>query len=104
MFIEPIKEIKISDDFFKINKNDTNNIETNDGTSVFTNVFKEAVKNVKDTENALSNEQYLLATGQTDDPHKLPVLAAKSQLSVDLLVQLRNKALESYNELMRTNI
>ena len=39
----------------------------------------------------------MLATGQTDDPHTEPIAAAKAQLSLDLLIQLRNKALDAYN-------
>ena len=46
----------------------------------------------------------MLATGQTDDAHTEPIAAAKAQLSVELLVQLRNKALEAYNEIMRINL
>ena len=42
--------------------------------------------------------------GQTDDAHTEPIAAAKAQLSVELLVQLRNRALEAYNEIMRINL
>ena len=49
-------------------------------------------------------KQYLLATGQLDDAHSLPIAQAKAGISIDLLVTLRNKALESYNELLKMNI
>ena len=45
-------------------------------------------------------KQYLLSTGQLDDPHTVPIAGAELQLSVDLLVQMRNKALEAYNSLI----
>ncbi|HCR83117.1 MAG TPA: flagellar hook-basal body complex protein FliE, partial [Lachnospiraceae bacterium] len=32
------------------------------------------------------------------------IAASEAQLSVDMLVQLRNKAIESYNELMRISL
>lgn len=74
------------------------------GSSVFQDVFREAIKNVKETDKDLTTQEYLLATGQIDDAHTVPAAAAKAQLSVELLTALRNKALESYNEMMRISI
>jgi flagellar hook-basal body complex protein FliE len=76
----------------------------NAGSSVFQDVFKQAIQNVKDTENNLTTQEYLLSTGQIDDAHTVPAAAAKAQLSAELLTALRNKALESYNEIMRISI
>ncbi|MDD3394778.1 MAG: flagellar hook-basal body complex protein FliE [Clostridia bacterium] len=70
----------------------------------FRSIFEEAVSNVTESENALSNEQYLFATGQSEDTHSLGIAATQAQISVDLLVALRNKALDSYNELMRISL
>lgn len=74
------------------------------GANAFQSIFQNAIQDVKDTTKEYEYQQYLLATGQTDDVHNVPIAAAKAQLSVDLLVQLRNKALESYNELIRMSI
>ncbi|WP_352399549.1 flagellar hook-basal body complex protein FliE [Anaerotignum sp.] len=70
----------------------------------FRNIFSEAVTNVVESENNLAKEQYLFASGQNEDTHSLGIAATKAQISVDLLVTLRNKALESYNELMRISL
>lgn len=70
----------------------------------FRSIFDEAVSNVTESENALSNQQYLFATGQSEDTHSLGIAATQAQISVDLLVTLRNKALDSYNELMRISL
>jgi flagellar hook-basal body complex protein FliE len=48
--------------------------------------------------------EYLMATGQLDNPALLTIASTKAQLSVDLMVQLRNKSMEAYNELMRVNL
>jgi len=45
-----------------------------------------------------------MATGQLDNPALLTIASTKAQLSVDLLVQLRNKSMDAYNELMRTSL
>lgn len=71
---------------------------------IFGSIFQDAINNVVETENAYQHEKYKLATGQTDDVHTVPIAGAKAQLSVDLLIQLRNKALDAYNEVMRINL
>ncbi len=70
----------------------------------FTNIFENAVNDVKATQMELDTQQYLLAIGEIDDPHNVTIAAANAQLSVDLLVQLRNGAIEAYNELIKTNL
>ena len=48
--------------------------------------------------------EYLLATGQLDNPAALMVASSKSELAVSLLVQLRNKAQDAYSELTRISL
>lgn len=72
--------------------------------SLFKNVFKNAVDQVKETQADVEHKQYLLATGQLDDAHTLPIAEAKASLSVDVLITLRNKTLEAYNELIKMNV
>lgn len=42
-----------------------------------------------------------LATGQTEDLHKTMILMEKAELSLKLMVQVRNKLLDAYQEIMR---
>lgn len=77
---------------------------TKDGGNMFKSIFESAVKDVGSTQKNLEQKQYLLATGQIDDAHTVPLAASEAQMAVDMLVQLRNKAVESYNELMRINL
>ena len=99
-FITPIHPMKTIEQL----KSVENGQEKGTGTSVFSSVFQNAIKDVENTQNNLEHQQYLLATGQLDDPHNLSIAASEAQLSVDLLVQLRNKAIESYNEIMRISL
>lgn len=98
-FITPIQPLKFGTDGIK----STNSV-IEEGTTLFKDVFADAIQNVKDTQKNLEDKQYLLATGQIDDAHTVPIAAAEAKLSVDLLVQLRNKAVEAYNELMRISL
>lgn len=75
-----------------------------DGTGMFADIFQAAIDNVKTTDAEKNKTEYLLATGQLDNPAELTIASTKAQLSVDLLVQLRNKALDAYSELTRISL
>ena len=70
----------------------------------FAEVFQAAVDNVKTTDANKNEMEYLLATGQLDNPAMLMTSLTEASLSVDLLVQLRNKAMDSYNSIMQMTI
>lgn len=72
--------------------------------SLFETVFRSAVGNVKQTDMEVREAQYLLSTGQLDNPAALTIAAEKESIALDLLIQLRNKALEAYSELARMNV
>lgn len=78
--------------------------QSNESLSLFGDVFRTAINQVKDTQADVETKQYLLSTGQLDDAHTLPIAEAKAGLAVDVLLTLRNKALEAYNELIKINV
>lgn len=67
----------------------------------FGQIFQNTIKDVVQNEKTLEESQYMLSIGEIDDAHTVPIAAANAQLSVDLMLQLRNKAVEAYNELLR---
>ena len=72
--------------------------------SIFGTIFRSAIDNVKETDAEAREAQYLLATGQRENPAQLGIAADKNEVAVDLLVQMRNKALEAYNELKNMSV
>ena len=72
--------------------------------SVFGTVFRSAINNVKETDAEYKESQYLLATGQLDNPAALQIAQEKEGMALELLIQLRSKALEVYSELNRINL
>ncbi len=76
----------------------------NEEISLFRSVFNTVVDQVRTTQEDADNKKYLLATGQLDDAHTLPIAEAKATMSLDVMITLRNKALEAYNELMKMNV
>ncbi len=75
-----------------------------EGESLFKSIFETAVQNVEEAEAYHEQQEYLLATGQIDDAHTVTIAASEAQLAVDMLVQLRNKAIDAYNELIRISL
>ena len=45
-----------------------------------------------------------LATGQIDNPADVNIAASKASTAAMLLMEMRNKAVEAYNELMRISV
>lgn len=72
--------------------------------SGFVDIFRTAVDQLKESDAEKTQLQYLQATGQLDNPVYLNMASSKYELSVSLLVQLRNRALDAYNELMRVSL
>lgn len=71
---------------------------------MFRDVLQNVVGQVYSTQRDVEKKQYLLATGQLDDAHSLPIAEAKAALSLEVMISLRNKAMESYGELMKMNV
>lgn len=74
------------------------------GESVFGQIFSSMIQNVKDTDAEFTQTQYLLATGQLDNPAQVGIAAYKNEIAVSLLIQMRNKALDAYNELKNMSV
>lgn len=74
------------------------------GESVFGSIFRSAIDNVKKTDADKTQAQYLLATGQLDNPAVLGIYSTKAELASSMLIQLRNKALDAYSELTRISL
>lgn len=72
--------------------------------SSFGSLFTDLIQNVKDTGAELTQSQYLLATGQLDNPAQLGIAGYKAEVALEMLIQLRNKALDAYNELKNMSV
>lgn len=85
-------------------KEDTPSVVQAGEGSLFTTIFQSAIQNVKDTNQDMVQEQYLLATGQLDNPASLMISMTKFETATNLLIQLRNRAMDAYSELTRMSI
>ena len=97
-FITPMKE------WSAVGKNDETTGAKIGTKSVFQSVLEDTVQNVYDTQKDVEQKQYLLATGQLEDAHSLPIAQAKAELSLEVMISLRNKAMEAYNEILKMSV
>jgi len=77
--------------------------EVGEGES-FTNIFQSAIDSVRETDQEAVQMEYLMSTGQLDNPAELGIALYKASTAVNLLVNLRNQAVEAYNEIMRISL
>lgn len=82
----------------------TQKIGAGDSESIFGNIFSTAIEAVRETDAEKNKAEYLLAVGQLDNPAEYTLAATKAQVAVDLLVQLRNRAMDAYSEVMRISL
>jgi len=83
---------------------DAQKVQNDPENSLFANIFRQAIQNVRDTNAEQVNMEYQLATGLIDNPALVNTATAKATAAAELLMQLRNQALDVYNELMRISI
>jgi flagellar hook-basal body complex protein FliE len=70
----------------------------------FGNFLDQAITRLNDQQAAVDqlNEQFV--KGQLSDVHQLMIASAKASLGVAMTVQVRNKVVEAYQEIMRMQI
>ena len=69
----------------------------------FKEIFTTAIHNMQETERVAANNTALLALGEIDDLHTLGIDATKAFLAERLVIELRNRTMEAYSEIMRMN-
>lgn len=67
----------------------------------FAQVLQNALDQVAQLQATADQEALRVATGQAQDLHTAMIAAEKATLALDLTVQVRNKVLEAYQEIMR---
>lgn len=72
--------------------------------SAFGSLFSGLIQSVKDTDAEFTQAQYLLSTGQLDNPAEMSLASANAELAMSLLVELRERAINVYSELTRISL
>src|SRR3954468_9636539 len=67
----------------------------------FAKALEGGIQNLSDVQNKADQLGVQAATGDLKDVHEYMVAATQAELTTELTVTLRNKALDAFNEIMR---
>lgn len=70
----------------------------------FADTLKDAVSNVNETQKAADKAMEDLATGRTDNIADVMVTTEKADIALKLMVQVRNKIIDAYQEVMKMQV
>ena len=78
--------------------------DAQDAVNSFADVFTASLQNAAQADTADKASALQLLTGQSDDLSGLLLDAQKAELSLNLALQIRNKVIDAYNEIMRMQV
>ena len=70
----------------------------------FADTLKDAVGNVNEMQKASDKSMQNLATGKTDDVASVMIAAEKADIALKVMVQVRNKIIDAYQEVMKMQV
>jgi len=70
----------------------------------FKELVKDAVSEVNKLQSQADQSAVKLATGELEDVHRAMIDMQKAKLALDLTIQVRNKVIEAYQEIMRMQV
>lgn len=70
----------------------------------FAEEIKKALDKTSELQKNAQAESQALLTGETENLHSVVVAAEKADLALRLTLQVRNKALDAYNEIMHMQV
>mgnify|MGYP003509569137 FL=1 len=70
----------------------------------FAEVLKESINKVNSIQGEADQAIQGLATGQVNNIHEKMIAIEKANLSFNMMVQVRNKLVQAYEEIMRTQV
>jgi len=75
-----------------------------DVTKSFQDTLSGFVNNVNDLQSSANQAIDKMASGQAADVHEVMVAVEKAKISFDLLLQMRNKMLDAYKQIMQMQV
>jgi len=79
-------------------------VEKVGGSEAFADQLKSAINEVNDIQQESEKAIADLATGQVKDLHQAALAIDKAEISMKLMLEIRNKALNAYKEIGRTQL
>lgn len=94
--------------FLLPNKLDTNTsagqTEKSDSSADFSAMLKDALKDVNDAQLQADDAVQKVLSGESKDIHSTMIALQKADVSLKMMLEVRNKMMDAYQEIMRTQI
>jgi flagellar hook-basal body complex protein FliE len=74
---------------------------TSESADMFRSLLEQSVRTVSQNEADAGNAVDKFLSGEEEDTHKMTMAVQRADLSFDLFVQVRNKVVQAYQEVMR---
>jgi len=75
-----------------------------EGTTSFADVLKDSISKVGELEKEADSEVQKLAKMETQDIHNTMIAVEKADLTFQMMMQIRNKIINAYEEIMRMQV
>lgn len=74
------------------------------GDTSFSEMLKQTLGEVNQLQHEAGESIQRLATGEIQDVHQVMIAAEEATVAFELMMEIRNKLMEAYQEVMRTQI
>lgn len=96
--------IKQLDEFNRLNQIPGQEAQDQDVKIKFDDILKNFVNDVNDMQMIAKESIEKLSAGEITDVHQVMVAVEKAGVSFDLMMEIRNKMMEAYQEIMRMQV
>ena len=100
MNINSISHISTLSNLKRVEKNNKDKNENID----FMDVLKETVSKLNKTQQDADKASASIANGTVKDLHQAAITIDKAELNMKLMLEIRNKALNAYKDILRTQV
>jgi len=74
------------------------------GGSAFSALFEQAVNQVNQYQRSADTAVERFLTGEDEDLHRVAMASQQAEISFELFLQMKNKAVQAYQEMMRLQV
>lgn len=100
-----MQEINIQDQFQTLTRPDFSHDQTvTSGFDSFGSVLQQSLDQVNRRQSEADAAIGDLATGRSTDIHQTMIAVEKASISFELMMQIRNKVIAAYDQIMRTQV
>lgn len=83
----------------------TKNSDTNTDNNIdFMSVLKDTVSDLNNTQQKADEASASIATGTVKDLHQAAITIDKAEINMKMMLEIRNKALSAYKDILRTQV